>query len=219
MGPLPTQEGECFWLSLAGVLGDVESARRKVAAWLRCNSHRASGDAGALEAGCLTTEWHVNATVQANPGAFPNGLIVFHEPRSLGVHYCPKSLPCVLDLPSAVAMCCQSSRYARPPAILYTEANELGHFEMLELTLSTSREWLAQGETDQWPDLLPLPMLGGMDRSAPMQTLSAFPRALVCGCLPMCGASSLPLAGQADMPQQCPATLARKPGGSAAISL
>ena len=59
LGPVAnTGEGECFWLSLA--------------AWLRCNTHRAVGS------------WlphHGMACQRHSPGkSCPNGLIVFHEP-------------------------------------------------------------------------------------------------------------------------------------------
>ena len=131
--------GQCFWLSLSGSLGNVDAARSAVADWLRCSEHQASADADDVEAGCLTTEWQVNATVQANAEMFGNGLLILHDPAAVGVRFFPGTQPKVVSLP-AVAAYLQLPPEQRAVVLLYTESNTVGHFELI-------RCWSVAGET------------------------------------------------------------------------
>ena len=164
--------GQCFWLSLSGSLGNVDAARSAVADWLRCSEHQASADADDVEAGCLTTEWQVNATVQANADMFGNGLLILHDPAAVGVRFFPGTQPKVVSLP-AVAAYLQLPPEQRAVVLLYTESNTVGHFELI-------RCWSVAGKTCKEPPCsqvasLPARMLGGMEEpdSAPLASASA----------------------------------------------
>ena len=119
-------EGDCLWLSLADEIGDARQGRERVAAWLRNHSdHPAHCEAQAVASGALASEWHVNATVQAFPECFPQGLLVFHEPCAVVVQYQ------VGQSPRALAVRPRLS-FTSCPLLLYTEGEaSSGHFERL----------------------------------------------------------------------------------------
>ena len=121
--------GECFWLSLCPDPAVAAALRQHVAEWLHTHSsHCASSDSAALSNGCLVTEQHVDAAVQACPEQFSGGLVVFHEPTGLVVHYQPSVPPQLL---SARALCSFTSRL--PLMLRYSEmpGARAGHFERL----------------------------------------------------------------------------------------
>ena len=84
--------GDCFWLALAPEVGSPEHARNVVASWLlEHHDHPATTDADDIREGALTSEWHVNATVQAYQGRFPATLHFSQYTSSFRVE-----IPCLL---------------------------------------------------------------------------------------------------------------------------
>ena len=124
-----TGEGDCFWLSLQDIVGPPGAARCKVAGWLQDHpNHPAHHEAALVAEAGLTTEWHVNATVQAYCASFPQGCFVFHQPSQCVVSYHPGSLPRVLSVSADLLR-------ESCPCLLYTECpGSTGHFERLEKT-------------------------------------------------------------------------------------
>ena len=91
--PLPNSgQGHCFWLSLTqNNKQEADRLREQVASWLKgYPRHPASPDGEPILAGCLTTEWHVDAAVQAGGGQLFRDLRVFHEPAGVLIKYAPK---------------------------------------------------------------------------------------------------------------------------------
>lgn len=91
--PVPNAgAGDCFWLALAPEVGSPEHARNVVASWLlEHHDHPATTDADDIREGALTSEWHVNATVQAYQGRFPATLHFSQYTSSFRVE-----IPCLL---------------------------------------------------------------------------------------------------------------------------
>ena len=138
MGFMPqpnTGGGDCFWLSLQTHIGSVQQARKTVGRWLQSNIHHpAFCEADVLQAGGLTTEWQVNATVQAFQSALPSGLLVFHQPANTLILYAPQMAPVLLPMSAAVSFCCGDT-----PCLLYSrcETSACGHFELLRRTVES----------------------------------------------------------------------------------
>ena len=106
-------DGHCFWHAVRNCTGeDPATARQSVAIWLANNpEHPAWATTTSLLNAGLTTEWQVNASVQAFPEAFKDGLCVMHAPSNTAVWYQPCTEPTVLT-------CCTRRRPLLAWAIL-----------------------------------------------------------------------------------------------------
>ena len=121
--------GACFWLSLQAHVGPAQDARKHVACWLRShNGHPAHVDADSIELGSLTTEWHMDATVQASPLSFSSGLFVVHAPAKCIVQFLPHLAPQVFP-PHMLTR----SHVLSTPCLLYkvSDDSQVGHCEAL----------------------------------------------------------------------------------------
>ena len=108
-----TGEGDCFWLSLQDIVGPPGAARCKVAGWLQDHpNHPAHHEAALVAEAGLTTEWHVNATVQAYCASFPQGCFVFHQPSQCCVLSSRLSSSCLVSF-------CRPSSGILPMLALY----------------------------------------------------------------------------------------------------
>eukprot|EP00434_Breviolum_minutum_P028258 symbB.v1.2.024998.t1/scaffold2404.1/size80018/2 len=163
--PVPnTGAGDCFWLALAPEVGSPDHARNVVASWLlEHHDHPATTDADDIRKGALTSEWHVNATVQAYQHVFREGLCVFHAPTQSAILYTPGRFPATLPFSQYA-----SSFRVEIPCLLYTHASTdvTGHFERL----------LVHGPRDHPIEMVDvdLPnMFGGMNATAPACSVSS----------------------------------------------
>ena len=140
--------GQCFWLSVADILGSPGSARAQTACWSGSHpDHPSHESAAAVEQGCYANGWRVNATVQAHPNAFTAGLLVFHMPSALFVHYRVGSQPATLriDLNLHGPFQCLCLVYAQPASA------SVGHFERMLCT--DDGFWLRCDKAGAWNPL------------------------------------------------------------------
>ena len=141
-------DGQCFWLSVADILGSPGSARAQTASWLRSHpDHPSHISAAAVEQGCYVNGWQVNATVQAHPNAFTAGLLVFHVPSALLVHYRVGSQPAAwrMDSNPYNPFQCLCLVYTQPAS------TSVGHFE--RMLCSDDGFWLGRDTAEAWNPL------------------------------------------------------------------
>ena len=137
-------DGDCFWCALEQIIDVGKSeAQRRVSAWLRQQKHR---PASLPLKSHFTTEWEVDAAVQALQTYLLSGLVVCHMPLDLFVVYRPLRSPLLLfdcaDLPPGA------------PFFLYTEgacAGEPGHFELMLATVSDASSVSAGSSSRKLP--------------------------------------------------------------------
>ena len=158
--PVPNAgAGDCFWLALVPEVGPPEHARNVVASWLlEHHDHPATTEADDIREGALTSEWHVNATVQAYQHVFREGLCVLHAPTQSAILYTPGRFPATLHFSQYA-----SSFRVEIPCLLYTHASTdaTGHFERLLVHGPCDRESAQPTAKQALQQPLLLPCLNG----------------------------------------------------------
>ena len=122
-------EGDCCWHALQPFLScPAADIKACVSAWIAKHPGHPSYPPTTVSASSFVSQWGLDAAVQAFHEHLPSGLVVFHCPTNLLVHYQACCAPHVMCLDATLPL-----SFATSPSLLYTERNPdgVGHFERL----------------------------------------------------------------------------------------
>lgn len=127
-------KGDCCWHALQPFLScPAADIKARVSTWIAKHPSHPSYPPTTVSASSFVSQWGLDAAVQAFHEHLPSGLVVFHCPTNLLMHYqacCAPHMCLDATLPLS---------FATSPSLLYTERNPdgVGHFERLAYVPAT----------------------------------------------------------------------------------